>query len=199
MADWPPACPAVIDRRYRNFNRGEAFCRTGRRPIFLSSPRHNRAPLPFGFPDRYCEKTPSRIKLPCMSWSREEALTDPAVREPMMFTSEFRFRLRDIPTEIILRLYRPLHSGRIVVRRSHDLSIPQVAPPAPTAHAEPSGWRTISRVPAPVVSTRIDRWHSGASRVDVPCGQPRSRQADAQLPVVCGLRVVARVAVGHLS
>jgi len=28
-----------------------------------------------------------------MSWSREEALTDPAVREPMMFTSEFRFRL----------------------------------------------------------------------------------------------------------
>ena len=69
-----------------------------------------------------------------MSWSREEALTDPAVREPMMFTSEFRFRLRDIPTEIILRLYRPLHSGRIVVRRSHDLSIPQVA--APAAHAD---------------------------------------------------------------
>ena len=71
-----------------------------------------------------------------MSWSREEALTDPAVREPMMFTSEFRFRLRDIPTEIILRLYRPLHSGRIVVRRSHDLSIPQVAAPAPPAHAD---------------------------------------------------------------
>jgi hypothetical protein len=71
-----------------------------------------------------------------MSWSREEALTDPAVREPMMFTSEFRFRLRDIPTEIILRLYRPLHSGRIVVRRSHDLSIPQVAAPAPAAHVD---------------------------------------------------------------
>jgi len=73
-----------------------------------------------------------------MSWSREEALTDPAVREAMMFTSEFRFRLRDIPTEIILRLYRPLHSGRIVVRRSHDLSIPQVAAPAPAAHADES-------------------------------------------------------------
>ena len=75
-----------------------------------------------------------------MSWSREEALTDPAVREPMMFTSEFRFRLRDIPTEIILRLYRPLHSGRIVVRRSHDLSIPQMgaAAPAPAAHADES-------------------------------------------------------------
>src|SRR5213075_3046424 len=71
-----------------------------------------------------------------MSWSREEALTDPAVREAMMFTSEFRFRLRDIPTEIILRLYRPLHSGRIVVRRSHDLSIPQVAAPAPAAHVD---------------------------------------------------------------
>jgi hypothetical protein len=73
-----------------------------------------------------------------MSWSREEALTDPAVREAVMFTSEFRFRLRDIPTEIILRLYRPLHSGRLVVRRSHDLSIPQVAAPAPTAHADES-------------------------------------------------------------
>jgi hypothetical protein len=71
-----------------------------------------------------------------MSWSREEALTDPAVREPLMFTSEFRFRLRDIPTEIILRLYRPLHSGGIVVRRSHDLSIPQIAAPAPDAHSD---------------------------------------------------------------
>ena len=70
-----------------------------------------------------------------MSWSREEALTDPAVREPMMFTSEFRFRLRDIPTEITLRLYRPLHSGRIVVRRSHDLSIPQVAANPPAAQS----------------------------------------------------------------
>jgi hypothetical protein len=80
----------------------------------------------------------TRIKLPVMSWSREEALTDPAVREPMMFTSEFRFCLRDIPTEIILRLYRPLHSGRIVVRRSHDLSIPQVTAPALAAHADES-------------------------------------------------------------
>src|SRR5213076_2350202 len=71
-----------------------------------------------------------------MSWSREEALTDPAVREPMMFTSEFRFRLRDIPTEVMLRLYRPLHSGRIVVRQSHDLSIPQVAAPTPAAHVD---------------------------------------------------------------
>lgn len=78
----------------------------------------------------------SRIKLPFMSWSREEALTDPAVREPIMFTSEFRFRLRDIPTEIILRLYRPLHSGRIVVRRSHDLSIPQAAALAPAAQVD---------------------------------------------------------------
>ena len=73
-----------------------------------------------------------------MSWSREEALTDPAVREAIMFTSEFRFRLRDIPTEIILRLYRPLHSGRLVVRRSHDLAIPQVTAPALAAHADES-------------------------------------------------------------
>jgi hypothetical protein len=49
-----------------------------------------------------------------MSWSKEEALTDPAVREPMIFASEVRFRLRDIPTEITVRLYRPLHSGRMI-------------------------------------------------------------------------------------
>jgi hypothetical protein len=53
-----------------------------------------------------------------------------------MFTSEFRFCLRDIPAEIILRLYLPLHSGRIVARRSHDLSILQVAAPAPAAHSD---------------------------------------------------------------
>jgi hypothetical protein len=58
-----------------------------------------------------------------MSWSREEALTDPAIREPMIVVSEFHFFLRDIPTEIVARLYRPLHSGRIIARRSHDVSI----------------------------------------------------------------------------
>ncbi len=58
-----------------------------------------------------------------MSWSREEALTDPAIREPLIFLSEFRFSLRDIPVEIVVRLYRPLHSDRIVVRRSHDISV----------------------------------------------------------------------------
>ncbi len=58
-----------------------------------------------------------------MSWSREEALTDPAVVEPMKFLSEFRFSLRDIPGEITVRLYQPVHSGKVVVRRSHDLAI----------------------------------------------------------------------------
>ncbi len=58
-----------------------------------------------------------------MSWSREEALTDPAIREPLIFLSEFRFCLRDIPVEIAVRLYRPIHSDRIVVRRSHDISV----------------------------------------------------------------------------
>jgi hypothetical protein len=58
-----------------------------------------------------------------MSWSREEALTDPAIREPTVFVSEFHFFLRDIPTEIVARLYRPLHSGRIIALRSHDVSI----------------------------------------------------------------------------
>jgi hypothetical protein len=56
-------------------------------------------------------------------WSREEALTDPAIRQPLVFISEFRFSLRDIPVEIAVRLYRPVHSSKIVVRRSHDISV----------------------------------------------------------------------------
>ena len=63
-----------------------------------------------------------------MSWSREEALTDPAIKQPIAFLSEFRFHLRDIPVEIIVRLYRPIHSGTIVVRRSHDISVPGLEP-----------------------------------------------------------------------
>ena len=71
-----------------------------------------------------------------MSWSREEALTDPAVKEPLMFVSEFRFNLRDIPTEITMRIYRPLQSSRIIVRRSHNLSIPELAAPAAAKESE---------------------------------------------------------------
>jgi len=71
-----------------------------------------------------------------MSWSKEEALTDPAVRNPMTFLSEFRFQLRDIPTEVSIRLYRPLHSGRILVRRSHNLYIPQIAGASAPAETE---------------------------------------------------------------
>ena len=48
-----------------------------------------------------------------------------------MFSSEFRFYLRDIPTEITFRLYRPLHYGDLIVRRSQHLVIPQVAAPPP--------------------------------------------------------------------
>src|SRR5437773_1563492 len=66
-----------------------------------------------------------------MSWSREEALTDPAIQEPLILVSEFRFFLRDIPTEITIRLYRPIHSGRTIVRQSHNISVSGVnAPPA---------------------------------------------------------------------
>jgi hypothetical protein len=75
-----------------------------------------------------------------MSWSKEEALTDPAVREPMMFVSEFRFSLRDIPTEITIRLYRPLFSEEHVARCSHRLSIPKVsASPAATPDEAAAG------------------------------------------------------------
>ena len=62
-----------------------------------------------------------------MSWSREEALTDPAIREPMKFLSEFRFSLKDIPIEITVRLYQPVHSGRIVIRRSHEIAVDGVS------------------------------------------------------------------------
>lgn len=59
-----------------------------------------------------------------MSWSPTEAMTDPAIRAPMSFRSEFKFLLRDIPVEITLRLYNPIHSSTIVVRRSHLISVP---------------------------------------------------------------------------
>ena len=51
-------------------------------------------------------------------------MTDPAIREPMAFRSEFKFFLRDIPVEITLRLYNPIHSSTIVVRQSHLISVP---------------------------------------------------------------------------
>jgi hypothetical protein len=51
--------------------------------------------------------------------------------ESTKFLSEFRFFLRDIPTEITVRLYQPMHSGGIVFRRSHDIAISGVNPPAP--------------------------------------------------------------------
>ena len=51
-------------------------------------------------------------------------MTDPAIREPMSFRSEFRFFLRDIPIEITLRLYNPIHSSTIIVRQSHLISVP---------------------------------------------------------------------------
>ena len=72
-----------------------------------------------------------------MSWSREEALTDPAIRDAVILLSEFRFSLREIPTEITVRLYRPIHATKIVVRRSHDISVSGVdAPAAATADDE---------------------------------------------------------------
>ena len=53
-------------------------------------------------------------------------MTDPAIVEPMKFLSEFRFLLKGIPIEIAVRLYQPLHSSQIVVRRSHDLVIKEL-------------------------------------------------------------------------
>jgi hypothetical protein len=63
-----------------------------------------------------------------MSWSTSEALTDPAIRAPTSFHSEYKFHLRDIPTEITLRLYNPLHSSAITIRQSHMISVPDLEP-----------------------------------------------------------------------
>jgi hypothetical protein len=51
-------------------------------------------------------------------------MTDPVIREPVSFRSEFKFFLRDIPVEITLRLYNPIHSSTVIVRRSHLISVP---------------------------------------------------------------------------
>lgn len=59
-----------------------------------------------------------------MSWSISEAMTDPAIKTPMTFRSEFKFCLKGIPTEITLRLYSPIHSDDIIVRKSHSISVP---------------------------------------------------------------------------
>lgn len=63
-----------------------------------------------------------------MSWSISEAMTDPAVREPITFHSEFKFFLRDIPVEITVRLYNPIHSSEILARQSHSISVPGLNP-----------------------------------------------------------------------
>jgi hypothetical protein len=81
-----------------------------------------------------------------MSWSREEALTDPAISEPMKFLSEFRFSLGDIPVEITIRLYQPVHSGRIVFRRSHDIVVSGINPPAPMECEDDCGEGEVLRV-----------------------------------------------------
>jgi hypothetical protein len=59
-----------------------------------------------------------------MSWSTSEAMTDPAIREPISFRSEFKFFLRDIPVEITLRLYNTIHSNKVIVRQSHSILVP---------------------------------------------------------------------------
>ena len=55
-----------------------------------------------------------------MSWSREEALTDPAIREPLIFLSEFRFSYGIFPPKSlfasIARFIRPKSSSDEVMR-----------------------------------------------------------------------------------
>lgn len=62
------------------------------------------------------------------TWSISEALTDPVIRQPIAFRSEFRFSLRDIPIEITVRLYNPIHSTAVVIRQSHTIVVPRLDP-----------------------------------------------------------------------
>lgn len=73
-----------------------------------------------------------------MSWSTSEALTDPAVRKPISFHSEFRFFLKDIPVEITLRIFNQIHSDDLIVRQSHTISVPSLGPVEPTPCADQS-------------------------------------------------------------
>lgn len=73
----------------------------------------------------------------------------------MMFVSEFRFVLRDIPTEITIRLYRPIFSGQYIARCSHKLEIPGVNGPAAPSDdgAEPNEGRTLHDAVEHLVAT----------------------------------------------
>ena len=53
-------------------------------------------------------------------------MTDPVIWAPMSFHSEYKFHLRDIPSEIPLRRYNPLHSSAVIIRQSHLISIPDL-------------------------------------------------------------------------
>jgi hypothetical protein len=64
-----------------------------------------------------------------MPWTPDAALDDPVVERPMVFVSEFRFYLKDIPTEITVRLYRPLQGRAIVFEQSHFIKTPTQAGP----------------------------------------------------------------------
>ncbi|MEO8438772.1 MAG: hypothetical protein ABI540_00990 [Spartobacteria bacterium] len=55
-------------------------------------------------------------------------MTDPAIRKPLSFRSEFKFFSKDIPVENTLRLYNPVASGAVIVRQSHVISVPGLDP-----------------------------------------------------------------------
>ncbi len=45
-----------------------------------------------------------------------------------LFVQSSNSILRDIPTEITLRLYNPMHSSTVIVRQSHLISVPGLEP-----------------------------------------------------------------------
>ena len=51
----------------------------------------------------------------------------------MVFVSEFRFFLKNIPTEITVRLYRPMQGSGIIFQQSHFIKTPMQPGPYRTS------------------------------------------------------------------
>jgi hypothetical protein len=68
-----------------------------------------------------------------MPWTVETALGDAAVEQPVQFVSEFKFFLKDIPTEITIRLYRPVNGSGVQFTQSHFIQTPDQAGPYRTS------------------------------------------------------------------
>lgn len=63
----------------------------------------------------------------------ESALSHPAIEMPRKFLSEFRFTLKDIATEIVIRTYEPLEGRGVWFEQSHFIKTPLESSPYQTS------------------------------------------------------------------